>query len=177
MIGLKREIVEIVSYQNEWTTIYKETKTAIEKALDNIHFEIEHIGSTSINNMVAKPIIDIAIGLENLTEKAIQTVITELEKIGFIFRNNEGENGGYLFIKFKLEDVVTHHIHVVELNDQQWKNYIQFRNTLRMNAQLVSEYKKLKRGLAKKYPNNRLKYTNGKNEFIKNVITEKKPSS
>lgn len=173
MVGLKRDTVKIIDYQKEWKTIYKETKTTIEKTLGYIHLEIEHIGSTSINNMAAKPIIDIAIGLENLTEKTIQVVKTELEKIGFIYRSNEGENGGYLFIKFKTDNVVTHHIHVVKLNDQQWKNYILFRDALRLNTGVASEYKKLKQSLAKKYPYDRLQYTDGKNEFIKYVIMEK----
>jgi len=95
-----------------------------------INFEIEHVGSTSVNNMTAKPIIDIAIGLENLTEKAIQTIIPKFKKIGFIYQSNEVEEGSYLFIKFKTEGVVTHHIHIVGKNDPQWKNYIQFRDAL-----------------------------------------------
>lgn len=170
MIGLKRDTVEILNYQKDWAIIYEETKSAIEKVLVEFNIAIEHIGSTAIENMTAKPIIDVVIGLEYLNKATIEKTISKLENIHFIYRSNEGENGGYLFIKEKNKNVVSHHIHVVEQNDKQWNNYIHFRDALRKHSELALEYKQVKQSLAKKYPLDRLKYTNGKNEFIQAIL-------
>ena len=109
MIGLKRGTVELKPYQNEWHSNFQQAKASIKKVFDNISCEIEHIGSTAVSNMDAKPIIDIAIGIKNLSDEVIETMIPKLEKLGFIYRGNEGEEGGYLFIKQKPANITTHH--------------------------------------------------------------------
>ncbi len=120
--------------------------------------------------MPAKPIIDIAIGLENLSDQVIESIKSAFEKTGFVYKSNEGEEGGYLFIQQKSSDIITHHLHIVRKDEQQWSNYLAFRDTLRNNSAIAETYQKLKRDLAQQYPTNRLKYTYGKDEFIRSII-------
>jgi len=110
------------------------------------------------------------IGIENLTNESIARIIPKMTEISIEYRGNREEAGGYLFIK-KLEgEIITHHIHVVKKDDEQWRNYLKFRDKLRENVELRIEYEKLKLTLAKKYSKNRKLYTKSKAEFIKRII-------
>ena len=120
----------------------------------------------------AKPIIDIAIGMYNI-ERVVE-VIRILEHQGFKYQGDSGENGGHLIVK-EIEPLVrTHHIHIVDLQDPQWKNYLHFRDTLRSDKDLRNEYQTLKSNLAKKYPHDRRAYTDGKHNFIRGILSANK---
>jgi len=170
MLGLKRETVTISTYQENWNKIYEQTKTAIEKQLDNETIDIQHVGSTSIKKLASKPIIDMVIGLERLTEETINRIIPKLEEISIEYRGNRLDRGGYLFIKKREQNIVSHHIHVVEKGDQRWKNYLKFREVLRKDNGLAKKYEQLKIELAKKYPKNRKLYTESKAAFIRQIL-------
>jgi len=96
-----------------------------------------------------------------------------LESNGYECRGDKWENGGYLFVKNIEPEVRTHHIHIVELQDEQWSNYLHFRDMLRENDDLAQRYLQLKQRLADEYPDDRKSYTEGKNEFIKEVLGRK----
>lgn len=170
MIGLKRETVKVIEYQQKWGLVFEQTKKEIIQSITNEKLEIEHIGSTSIENLASKPIIDILIGIENLTDESINRIIPKMKEISIEYRGNREEAGGHLFIKKLENEIITHHIHVVKKDDKQWKNYLKFRDKLRENVALRIEYEKLKLSLAKKYPDNRKLYTKSKAEFIKRII-------
>jgi GrpB-like predicted nucleotidyltransferase (UPF0157 family) len=79
-------------------------------------------------------------------------------------------SGGYLLVKESEPDVRIFHMHIVEKNDVQWRNYIIFRDCLCRDANTRKEYAQLKRTLAAKFPTDREAYTNGKEQFIKDVL-------
>lgn len=169
MIGLQRKTVRVEEHKTAWRLEFEKTKAAILEKLANESIEIQHIGSTSIKNLAAKPIIDIAIGLEKLTEETIIRMVPKLEELGMKYKGNRFERGGYLFVIEVSEEVISHHIHIVEIGDEQWTNYLNFRDTLRNNPKIANEYAQLKIELAKKYPNNRPMYTNSKDEFVSRI--------
>jgi len=171
ILGLKRNTVQLLPYQSEWETLFLSTKMHLEKLIGQYVLDIQHVGSTSIKSIAAKPIIDIAVCISQ--KEIIKKIIPILESNGYKDRGDVRENGGYLIVKDTAPEVRTHHIHVVELHDKQWSNYLYFRDTLRKNPDLAQDYLKLKQQLADKYYNNRKLYTAGKNEFIRAVLSKK----
>lgn len=171
VIGLKRHTVKLSADNETWRKIFDETKEELLVLLDKYQAEIEHVGSTSIEGIIAKPIIDIAIGIADIS--LINEVIPILEKKDHIFRGDVRENGGYLFVKEIEPEIITHHIHVVEKEDIQWKNYLYFRDKLNSDTNLSKQYEELKIELAEKFAEDRKSYTKGKNEFIKKILKGK----
>lgn len=167
-IGLNRNIVKLQSHDTTWQELFNETKKDLANLLSNYSIEIEHVGSTSINGIDAKPIIDIAIGMSDIN--LINQIIPILENNQYIYRGDSGENGGHLFVKESAEEVRTHHIHIIDLKDVQWKNYLYFRDKLKKDSTLKSNYQNLKRTLSEKYKHDRKSYTKGKNDFIKSIL-------
>jgi len=170
ILGLNRYQVELRSYEEEWNKIFIETKEILTNILIDYDLSIEHVGSTSINNLESKPIIDIAIGLSNFNDA--DRIKTLLEKNDFIFRGDNRNDGEFLFVKEIEQDVRTHHIHVMDKNSEQWRNYIYFRDKLRSNKKLREEYRELKRKLCKQFADQRGEYLIGKAKFIERVLAQ-----
>ena len=117
MLGLKRGTVKLVPHQNEWAKEAEKTIEELKHLLGNIAVDIQHIGSTAISSIHAKPVIDIAVGVCDL--KDIFPYIEILQQNGFIFRG-EDIPGQLLFVMGDLkENVLTHHIHVIKWNGHQ----------------------------------------------------------
>ena len=127
MIGLKRGSVELSSHQEEWDKNAENVILELKKLFGNAAVDIQHVGSTAIHSIYAKPIIDIVIGLRDLND--ISLYMQLLEEHGFIFRG-EDVAGQMLFVMGDFEkDMRTHHIHAVKWNGTEWKNYINFQMT------------------------------------------------
>jgi len=168
MLGLRRNTVRHESYTTEWEKEFLKIKMQIDSALESNSIKVEHIGSTAIKGMLSKPILDIGIGVSS--KKEIAKVVRELEKIGFIDRGDRADRGGYLMVKVVAPEVVSHHIHILITGDEQWNNYLYFRDQLRADGDLIKEYEKVKEDLLNKHLGDRAKYTIGKEAFIKKVL-------
>ncbi len=169
IIGLKRGSVDVVPYQHEWKQLYNEAETVISKQIGELSHVIQHVGSTAVPGLSAKPIIDIAIAVES--KNTIPEISKRLEEIGYIDRGDGGQDGGYLFVKDIAPEVRTFHVHVVEINDPQWNNYLSFRDALRTSKELRDNYMSIKQEFKKQFGNNRKAYTSGKNKFITEVLS------
>lgn len=165
MLGLDSNKVMLAEYDNDWISHYKSESKAIKNALGDLVIDIQHIGSTSVVDLKAKPIIDILVGLQSFAQ--IKLVIKEMEALEYIYAHWAGIPGDYTFRK---GDITTHLVHVVEYGKNNWDNNIRFRDTLRNNPVLVKQYEELKVELAEKYPDSREKYTEGKSKFIADVL-------
>lgn len=169
MLGLKRGVVELCKYDKTWGFNAKATISKLNNIFGNIAVDIQHIGSTSIKNINSKPIIDIAVGVNNFED--VFSIIPELENKGFIHKP-ENDNEWQIFFScgdFK-KDIRTHHIHIVKYKGKEWNEYILFRDFLNSNIEFAKEYELLKDRLKEAYPNDRINYTNGKAEFINKTI-------
>ncbi|WP_346891428.1 GrpB family protein [Clostridium sp. UBA3887] len=171
MIGLARGTVKIVPYSFNWKEIYKEEEKLLYHLLGKTAIDIQHVGSTSIEGLDSKPIIDIAVGVKSLDD--VDKHRNLLEANGYQFRDNAGIEGRVMFAKGR-EDLKTHYLHIEIINGELWKNHIYFRDYLRLNKEAVEEYSRLKKNLASKYTNDRGSYTNAKNEFINSVLKKVK---
>lgn len=172
MIGLKRGTVKLITHQDEWDKEAKQTIEELKHLLGNTAIDIQHIGSTAISSIHAKPIIDIVIGVYNLID--IMSYIDVLGKNEFLFRGKDVSKQ-ILFVKgdFK-KDFRTHHIHVVKWNDNKWNNYINFRDYLNAFPEKAMIYDELKQKLAIQFSEERRQYTDGKQQLIDELLEEAK---
>jgi len=167
MIGLSRGIVKLAPYTDQWKDEFNKEKALLSSTVGNYVLAIEHVGSTSIEGLDAKPIIDIAMGVKSLN--AVNDFRRSLEAIGYNYRGNGGIEGRVLFAKGS-EELRTHHLHIEILNGGIWKNHIYFRDYLRLHREYINEYSNLKNELALKFADDRSAYTKEKDKFISMVL-------
>ena len=159
----------LTPHQSCWALWYEKQASALRAILpaQEVH-RISHIGSTAIKTIAAKPIIDIAVALDDMESVALH--IDEMPTNGMEFRGSDIP-GQLLFI-IGDNNIRTHHIHIVEWKSKAWNDYIAVRDYLNANPDKAAEYEDLKRKLCSLYPDNRKAYTAGKEEFIRSIIEE-----
>ena len=167
---MKRGTVFLEPHLTEWEIAAKETILTLKNILGDIAADIQHIGSTSIKAIKAKPIIDIALAVNDF--EAVLQKRAELEKADVIFRFDERpEQLLFVMGDFK-KDTRSHHIHVVLYGSDEWNNYINFRDYLNSNMEAAREYEAVKLRLAEQYSDDRIAYTDGKQEVIDKLLAE-----
>ncbi len=167
-LGLKRGTVELLRHQDMWDKTAEDTISLLSGLLGDIAVGVEHIGSTAVHSICAKPIIDIAVGIDELDD--ILPYVDVLRQNGIVFRGKDVGNQ-YLFVIGDFgSDTRTHHIHVVEYNSTAWKNYINFRDYLNSHPVKAEEYDLLKKSLADKYYDDRKAYTLEKQKIIESIL-------
>ena len=164
-MGLKVGTVRIEKYNSNWENEFLKEKEILSKIFGDLAIEIEHIGSTAVKGLSAKPIIDIAVGVNKLVD--FEKVKNEFEKEPYLIKENSDD--GEILIRKGTEDNRTHYIHVMEINSKRYKDTIVFRDYLRKHEDVAREYETLKIKLAIKYANNRKMYTSSKNEYIEKI--------
>ena len=172
MIGLKRGIVKLVEYQDDWKTEAEQTISDLKNLLGNISVDVQHIGSTAVPAIHAKPIIDIAVGVYDLSD--ILPIIDRLNQNEYIFRG-EDIPGQILFVKGNFEsDTRTHHIHIVKWNGTEWNHYINFRDYLNAFPKKAKLYDECKQKAAARFSEDRRHYTEAKQQLINRYLEEAK---
>lgn len=170
MLGLKRGKVELMEHQESWRTDALDAITSIKAVLGDAAIDVQHVGSTAINGIRAKPIIDIAVSVKTLDD--VKPYIDALKQVGIVYRKQDVE-GQLLFVMGDFgNDFRTHHIHVVVWASIQWCNYINFRDYLNAFGEKAKAYDALKLSLAEQFPQDRESYTNGKKEQIMQLLKE-----
>ncbi|WP_334638559.1 GrpB family protein [Sporofaciens sp. JLR.KK001] len=170
MIGLKRGSVKLISHQEEWNKNAEKVILKLKQLLGDAAVDIQHVGSTAIASIYAKPIIDIVIGVRDLND--VVSYVELLKQHDFVFRGEDVE-GQLLFVMGDFEkDTRTHHIHVVKWNGEEWNNYINFRDYLNCCPDKAMLYDACKKKLASQFPDDRRSYTAGKQELIECLLKE-----
>lgn len=127
---------------------------------------IEHVGSTAVPGLPAKPIIDIMVGVKNLAEA--KACIPLLEKIGYHYAPYRTDRMHW-FCK-PSQERREYHLYLIEATHPEWKARIAFRDYLREHPETAKQYTELKTNLAKQYENDREAYTEGKAAFVKSIV-------
>ncbi len=161
-------------YDPRWADEFIGERDALSELLSGLVERVEHVGSTAVPGLVAKPVIDIAVGFANriTLEKARE----RLRAAGYDDRGDFGDRGGVIVAKGP-ESNRTHLLHLVETSTGQWRRYLEFRDLLRMDPALRSEYAALKKGLAHHFWRDRSAYLEGKREFIERAAPAAEKSS
>lgn len=160
--------VFIVEYRPQWREMFEAEKRLLQVVLGEASAQIEHIGSTAVDGLAAKPIIDIMIGLPDFS--AAERFVPEIEKMGYeYFKKYEVEMPFRRYFAKDQNGVRTHQIHMVEIGGEFWERHLLFRDYLRQNPSAANEYAALKRQLAERDWVDVNEYAYAKTEFIKDV--------
>ncbi|MCR4643924.1 MAG: GrpB family protein [Oscillospiraceae bacterium] len=165
-LGLRRGTVAVVPHDPAWETAASRTIAQLQHILRDIAIDIQHVGSTAVKGICAKPIIDIAVGISDPAE--ILRYEQVLAENGFLYRGQDLP-GQYLLVCGD-QDSRTHHIHVVTYSSAIWEDYIGLRDLLNADEDAAKAYSALKTQLAAQYPDNRVAYTDGKSEMIRALL-------
>jgi GrpB-like predicted nucleotidyltransferase (UPF0157 family) len=168
MIGLKRHTVLVVDHDPGWIDLGTDACRRVQQAGGDLVADVQHVGSTAVPELPAKPILDLAAAVATLD--VIPKLIEKLTALGYIYRGNGEHSGGHLFVWESEPDVRTIHLHVVTRDDVQWRNYLRFRDLLRQDSTVRQQYAELKRELRKRFPDDRKAYTDSKDEFIRGTL-------
>lgn len=166
MLGVKRNHVTIIPFNDEWGIQYQIAKNELHSVLGDNVIEIHHVGSTAIKGIVAKPIIDVAVVIKNVE----MLNIIGMESVGYEYCGERGVVGRHLFVRRINEDISTHHIHCYLENNENYNQVILFCKYLNEHSDYAKQYNDLKIELAGKYSDDRVAYTDGKENFIKWII-------
>jgi len=169
----------VVDYNPKWKIQFEELKNELINYIDNELIQIEHVGSTSILGLKAKPIIDLDIIIDD-DNLIMNEVIGKLSKIGYTHLGDLGITGREAFKKENPKTPNTgtnrnwfdHNLYLCKKGSIGLENHINFRNYMRTDPKAVEEYGSLKLELATKYPNNIDLYIDGKTDFIINILNK-----
>lgn len=172
-LGVTRGEVVLSEYQESWVKEFDKVKEEILSVTSLSPDNIQHIGSTSIQGLMAKPVIDIAIGVDDY-EDMDENFYKSLSEIG-IYRLRVERDDEIILAKFKDNQFQahTHFIHLVDKNGAKWNELIKFRDYLRKNEDAKLEYMTLKKSLSSLYAEDRAKYTDSKEAFVKSIINKR----
>jgi|688.fasta_scaffold45684_3 GrpB-like predicted nucleotidyltransferase (UPF0157 family) len=172
---LTHEHIEIVPYDAEWLMRFAKEEARLLRSLPaDLVIRIDHIGSTAVPGLSAKPIIDVQVEVSSL-ERVRREVVPIMKDLAyeFIWRPTIGEHGPFYawFIKRNAKGERTVHVHMVE-PDEASEDRLLFRDHLRAHPHEAQRYEALKQGLAHAHPDDRAAYTLSKTPFIAEVIRE-----
>ena len=161
----------IEAYNPIWQELFEQERKSLTGIFNGVDFKIEHIGSTSIVGLGAKPVIDLMVGLSDFS--IANHLVEDIEKLGYQYISEYEITMPYrrFFIK-ENDEKRTHHIHMVKLNSDFWIKHLAFRNHLRENIQTKEEYYQLKKKLASLKWKSGDDYANAKSEFINRVLVK-----
>ena len=158
--------VEIVPYDPTWPMRFQEEADVLRRALAAwLVGAIEHIGSTAVPGLAAKPVIDIMAGVRTLADS--RPAIAAATELGYCYAPYQADREHW-FCK-PSPAFRTHHLHLIPVGSPQWIRPIAFRNYLRAHANVAADYEALKRRLAQTFRNDREAYTQAKAPFIDEV--------
>lgn len=167
-IGLKRGTVAVEPHSMEWDLAAQEMIYKLKNILKDDIVDVQHIGSTAIRHICAKPIIDIVVGVNSFDRMLARN--EELMENGIVYRGQD-HPGQHLYVCGDMDyDIQTHFIHVVIWGQKIWNDYINMRDYLNAHEDKAKEYSNLKEQLAKEFPADRKSYTSGKSTLIENIL-------
>jgi len=165
-IGLARGTVKLAAYDALWPQQYNTEAMLIQEITGTPPDSIEHVGSTSIPGMVAKPIIDIAVLVDSLDRA--EAWQSKLASIGYWYKGAQPDMPDRRFFAKGPETMRTVYLHLA--NKDEFERLVRFRDYLISNKSVAAEYAKLKQELAASNADNRASYSKLKNDFIQTVL-------
>ena len=164
---MRTKDVIVLPYDKAWNSAFEEIKKEIESAIGDLIIGIEHIGSTSVEGLSAKPVIDIDVVIKDYS--VFEIVVQKLEAIGY---RHEGDLGIKDREAFKYSDkphLQAHHLYVCPQHSEELLRHITFRDFLRRNKEAVQQYSRIKEKAAEQFPYDIDKYIECKSPCIKEL--------
>lgn len=167
MLGLPDDIVQVHAYDTGWTALFQAERERIAAAIGGDVLDIQHVGSTSIPGMIAKPILDIGVAVANFEHAAV--CIAPLQALGYEYRGEYGIPRRHYFVK---GEPCAYHLHMVERESDDWRTMTDFRDYLIRHPELARTYAELKQRLAQQFADDRPAYQAGKAAFIEQILQQ-----
>lgn len=165
-LGLESGIVRVVGHDPAWAQLFAEEAHRLRRALtDDLPIALEHVGSTAVPGLAAKPVLDLLGGYP--PGAGVDGYIRALVAAGYVHRGELGIPGREYF---RRGEPCSHHLHLAVTGGSLWREHLAFRDALRADAALRQTYAQLKVELARRFPRDREAYTNGKSEFIRGAV-------
>ena len=158
--------VVVLPYCPEWKSDFEKIKSEISDALGKLSLGIEHIGSTSVEGMSAKPIIDLDVEIQSRSD--FPAVRDRLKTAGYIHEGDLGIRDREAFRYTGKQHLQIHHLYVCPSGSRELHRHLTFRNYLRTHPEAVREYSRVKETAARHHPDS----IEGYMEFKNNCIAE-----
>lgn len=171
MLGLNKDVVTLSPHDEKWKILFLQEKELLQSLIGEHIVDIQHIGSTAIEGIAAKPMLDVLIGVRAMDN--VKKFDKYRLKDADIYHLGKVElEGKAVFAKFSnLEELTkTHVFHVVEFEGNWWQQHTLFRDYLNKHTEVARKYESLKKELALKYPDNERNYTDAKKAFVDEVL-------
>ena len=166
--SMKTKHVVVLPYDEKWKQDFTSIKSELLQSLGDIAISVEHVGSTSVEGLAAKPIIDIDVVVK---KEQINDAILALANIGYIHEGDLGIPGREAFKYFGKEHLQRHHLYVCADDSLELKRHLAFRDYLRTHPDAVDEYSKIKIKAANLYPDDIDKYMEYKAPVIEKIYS------
>lgn len=148
---MKTRRVIVLPYDGAWKSAFEDIKAEIESALGELIIGIEHVGSTSVEGMSAKPCIDLDVVIEDYS--VFDAVVAKLASIGYIHEGDLGIKGREAFKYADKPHLMAHHLYVCPKASEELRRHITFRDYLRSHPDAVKKYSAVKEKAAELFPN------------------------
>ena len=162
--------VVVLPYDESWAQAFRDIETEVKAALGPLAKRVEHVGSTSVPGLWAKPIIDMDVVIRD--RSLLDGVIRALATIGYRHEGDLGIPGREAFAYEGKSHLMKHHLYVCAEDSEELKRHLAFRDYLRAHPDAVSEYSRIKREAAALYPYDIDSYIAHKSPFIEKVYAE-----
>ena len=167
MLGLPHDQNRLADYSPEWARLFIDEKRSLAAAFGSLSHAIEHVGSTSVDGMKSKPILDILVGIPRLEEYLRYQ--PALETLGYDYALHAGVPGHHIFGRGHTLNERTHLVHLVEKDSAYWLAVLEFRDALRSDARLRSRYVEVKEWCVHSAPTSRARYNELKSRFFEEL--------
>ena len=161
--------VVVLPYDEKWKFAFEEIKNEIDAALGDRILGIEHIGSTSVKGMSAKPCIDIDVIIKDYS--VFDEIVEKLGAIGYIHEGNLGIKDREAFKYTNKPHLMTHHLYVCPEYSKELHRHVTFRDFLRQNTEAVRKYSLVKEQAAELFPNSIDKYIEHKTPCVEELYS------
>jgi GrpB-like predicted nucleotidyltransferase (UPF0157 family)/chloramphenicol 3-O-phosphotransferase len=165
--------IVVVDYDDRWPMVFESIADPVHTAVADLGARVEHVGSTAVPGLAAKPVVDIDVVVTSPTDTP--EAIERLRKLGYVHQGDKGIRGREAFLW--PPGAPPHHLYVVADGSPPHADHIRFRDQLRLHPELAREYGELKRRLAERYGDDRLGYTEAKGDFVARVLGAAPPLS
>jgi GrpB-like predicted nucleotidyltransferase (UPF0157 family) len=159
--------IELYPQDPRWPAYFDEAKLGLSEVLGRYALDIQHVGSTAIPGIIAKPVIDIAIAIEQYPLP--DEVLAAVAALGYTFLGEYGIPHRHLF--YRRDPPVGYNIHINELANDEFQRHVLFRDYMRSNPDAAREYEDLKRELAARYDDVNT-YAGNKSEFVQGILSK-----
>jgi GrpB-like predicted nucleotidyltransferase (UPF0157 family) len=161
----------VVDYDPTWPELFELLRAPVARALGSLAAAIEHVGSTAVPGLAAKPVVDIDVLLSS--GDGLHEAIVRLAPLGYVHRGNLGVEGREAFSQ--PPEQPPHHLYVCPPDKREYRRHLAFRDYLRAHPESASVYSELKRSLAAAYRHDREGYNAGKTDFVMGILRRAMP--